>query len=80
MLLLCSALLLSPAHAILPVPSDTHTHRPTLLAFNPPTVRNQFTTRQAARQAQVQFFVLQSNLIGVKEEAKVLRTHTRTNA
>lgn len=27
MLLLCSALLLSPAHTILPVPSDTHTHR-----------------------------------------------------
>lgn len=51
MLLLCSALLLSPAHTILPVPSDTHAphHRPTLLAFNPPTVRNQFTTRQAGR-------------------------------
>lgn len=78
--LLCSVIVARPRNFACPF-RQTHAphHRPTLLAFNPPTVRNQFTTRQAARQAQVQFFVLQSNLIGVKEEAKVLRTHTRTN-
>lgn len=80
MLMLCSVIVARPRHFACPF-RHKHTphHRPTLLsAFNPPTVRNQFTTRQAAGTSTV--FVLQSNLIGVKEEAKVLRTHTRTNA
>lgn len=46
--LLCSVIVARPHNFACPF-RHTHAphHRPTLLAFNPPTVRNQFTTRQA---------------------------------
>lgn len=71
---------LNSSHFSLPVPWHTHTERPTsaptypfacihpLFAINLPQGRGTSTV-----------FVLQSNLIGVKEEADVLRAQTRAH-